>query len=555
MNRPGDGLADMHALLAEIDAERTANGAKLRGHLLERDTAVDVGLGGLVTTCLADVRPEPVRFLVPGVIPLKLVTIAGLGGAGKGMFLASLAADLTRGRPSLGLPGVAVPPCDVLMLGCEDGYADTIVPRLWAADADMDRVHAINGVRDLDGDVMPFSLADLSPLDAFLETHPNVRLVTLDSISGYVGRAGISENKDAEIRTILEPLSEIANNRHVTIVAVKHLNKDEAKSLASRVGGSGAYVNTPRACFVVGADPGDKSRRAFALFKTNLNIQLPPTIAWIQEPVPADRVAAILAKCEHLDEDAKSQLRGQLFQLKWVGPIQLGSDDLLGSSTRAAGKADVDRASEWLRARLADGPVGSNLCVSEGNRVLGLALPLGKWRVSVLKDRLSGKSRKAGMDGPWFFTLPEGPWPPSVEAVTAAQQAAPGEGSEEHEELEETATARTAFFEGPAEEVPKNLPGAYTQEPTSSNSSGSSKVKKNPETITLRVVDPVVSEPLVESPVSERVDPAPTPPVVDPATTPVKGSGRPRRAPVSIADLFVGRAAATNGHDPSRPGG
>ena len=70
-------------------------------------------------------------------LPKKLITIAGLGSAGKGMFWANVVADLTRGRPTLVMTYQAPGPIDVLLVGCEDGYSDTVIPRLMAADADL----------------------------------------------------------------------------------------------------------------------------------------------------------------------------------------------------------------------------------------------------------------------------------------------------------------------------------------------------------------------------------------------------------------------------------
>jgi hypothetical protein len=396
----------------------------------------------LAVICAADIRPEPVRFLVPGVIPRgKLVTLAGLGGQGKGMFLAALVADLTRGRPPIGTAGPPANPCNVLMLGCEDGYRDTIIPRLLAAGADVSRVHVLEGVRDEDGHLLPFSLAHLQPLDDHLAAAPDVRLLTIDPITGYVGRAGVRDHHDAELRAVLEPLAELADRRAVTIITVKHLNKDEAKSVSGRVGGSIAYVNVPRACFVVAADPGDENRRVLAPFKWNLNAPQPPALAWVQEPAPAEGVAAVLAACDHLSDEDRDRLRGQLFRLAWGGPVEIGADDLLRSSSRPpAVKAELDRATEWLRDRLSSGPAGSLVIAMEGDRALGRPWPprgdnpeqarLARakwWRESVLKPRLNGESHRAGFNGPYLFRLPEhaerGLWPPPADAVAAARAA------------------------------------------------------------------------------------------------------------------------------------
>ena len=143
-------------------------------------------------------------------LPKKLITIAGLGGAGKGMFWANVVADLTRGRPTLGMTYQPPGPIDVLLVGCEDGYSDTVIPRLMAADADLNRVHILDGIRDSKGHVHPFSLAYLKLLEDYLNAHPGLGLVVIDPIAGYVGRAGVKDHHDAELRSVLEPLGDLA---------------------------------------------------------------------------------------------------------------------------------------------------------------------------------------------------------------------------------------------------------------------------------------------------------------------------------------------------------
>jgi hypothetical protein len=417
----------------------------------------------LVTSRASDIRPVPVTFLDGGVFPAgKLVTLAGLGGSGKGMFWANMVADLTRGRTTLGLSYQPLLPIDVLLIGCEDGYSDTVIPRLLAADADLHRVHILDGVRDPLGHRLPFSLDHLNPLTNYLTACREIRLVIIDPIAGYVGRAGVKDHHDTDVRFLLEPLGELANQCGTTILTVKHLNKDEAKTVASRVGGSVAYVNVPRACFVVAMDPNDEKRRILAPFKWNLNSPMPPAVAWTMEPPPPDRLAAVLANCDHLTDEDREKLAGQLYRLDWVGKVDGFADDLLRSSARAAKKAsqdEMDRAEEWLRKCLEKGPVGSIICARDGDQELkrrwpSPTLPIEKrrqmvlgrvkwWRENILKARLRGSVQKLGFrPSIWFFCQPGLAWPPSDEAISAARQAQEAEGTEEAVAAEEVTSER-----------------------------------------------------------------------------------------------------------------
>jgi hypothetical protein len=398
----------------------------------------------LITTPAAKVHPMPVEFLVPVVIPRgKLVMLVGLGGMGKGMFWTALAADLTTGRAALGLIYTPSGPVDVLVIGCEEGFADTINPRLLAAGADLNRVHRVDGVRDAKGKLLPFSLAHLDPLDAFLASHPEISLVIIDPITGYVGRAGVKDHHDADVRSLLEPLAEIADRRGTTIMASKHLNKNEAQTVLSRVGGSVAYVNVPRACFVVAADPDHEGRRVLAPFKWNLNTPMPRPLAWTKEQPPDDVIRGILAGCTHLDADGKAKLAAQLHRLAWIGEVDADADSLLKAAARIERKntqGEIDRAIEWLAKRLADGPVGSIIVAKEGDAVLGRRWPeadvpaekrrpivLGRvkwWREQVLKPKLGGESKRAGYNGPYLFKLTAHTWPPSADVAIEARKVA-----------------------------------------------------------------------------------------------------------------------------------
>jgi hypothetical protein len=407
-------------------------------------TASDSGELILVTRLASDIRPVPVDFLDGGAIPRgKLVTVAGLGGTGKGMFWANLVADLTQGRPTLGLTYEPLPPIDVLLIGCEDGYSDTVIPRLLAADSNLERVHVLEGVRDQKGHLLPFSLAHLPPLDTHLKDHPGIRLVIIDPIAGYVGRAGVKDYNDTEVRSLLEPLAEMANRRGATILTVKHLNKDEAKTVASRVGGSVAYVNVSRACFVIAPDPEEDTCRILAPFKWNLNSPRPPSVAWTMEPPPPDLLASILAKCDHLGDEDREKLASQLYRLNWVGEVDGTADDLLRAAAKGGKKSpsnETERATEWLQQRMADGPIGSILAAREGDKFLGRrwanpGLPieerrkfvLGRtkwWREQILKGELQGEPKQAGYQGPWLFRLPGHEWPPADGVIEAARRAA-----------------------------------------------------------------------------------------------------------------------------------
>jgi hypothetical protein len=372
----------------------------------------------LATTCLADVFPEPVRWLVPEYLPLgKMLLFAGDGGHGKTSLTLDLMACVTTGRPCLGLSYDSREPAEALLISCEDDRADTVVPRLLAAGADMSRIFAVNGVETAKGKPGSFSLADYAALEHELQFRPNVRLVVIDPAGAYIGRAGVDDHKDSELRTLLGPLAELAANRQVTILLVKHLNKGASSKAVHKVSGSAGYVNAVRGAYLVTPDPKEESRKLFLPLKFNLGPK-PAGLAFMLCPLDSDeRIMALDGYTSGLDSQDRNRLAEQLFRISWQGQTEADADDVLSETAKLsrAGARDVDQAAEWLKKFLAKGPVESDQCPTKGNQTLGMSHGVKWWRENILRGRLGGKPMKTGFGDAtkWWYCLP-GQMPPAA---------------------------------------------------------------------------------------------------------------------------------------------
>jgi hypothetical protein len=316
--------------------------------------------GGLVTLRLDGIPPKPVTWLVPNYLPLgKLILFAGDGGQGKSALTLGLAADLTRGRPCFGLDYPAPAPCNVLIASCEDGVADTIVPRLIAAGADRSRIEKIEGVRGPDGSLLPFNLSYYLEIKKKLESDPTIRLVIIDPAGAFIGGAilggkRIDDHKESELRALLSPLAETAEARGVTFPLIKHFSKNENVKAVHKIAGSVGYVNTVRAAFVILPDADDPERKL--LLPIKVNSLKPRGLAYRTVSLdPAAAIAKLKNECPDLNDADAAELAKQLFTVQWLGTVEHSADQVLhdlAAKNRDPNK--VDRACEWLKEFLAD---------------------------------------------------------------------------------------------------------------------------------------------------------------------------------------------------------
>ena len=228
----------------------------------------------LTVTNAADVVILPVSWLWSGRFALgKLSLIAGEPGLGKSQLTAAVTAAVTTGTewPCDGEPA---PLGSVVILSAEDDASDTIVPRLKAAGADLARVHIVSAVKDVrDGNRVERSFnlqADLDLLEQTTRGLGDVRLIIIDPITSYLGK--VDSHRNAEIRSVLEPVAQMAAQRGAAVIGITHFAKGGGTTAINRFIGSIGFIAAARAAFVVTRDPNsdDDARRLFVPVKNNL---------------------------------------------------------------------------------------------------------------------------------------------------------------------------------------------------------------------------------------------------------------------------------------------
>jgi AAA domain len=220
----------------------------------------DPKYGRLEFRRLSDVRSRSVRFIVPGLLPLKAFTLlAGIGGLGKSTFAAGVAAGETRGVFDDGTPH------DVLYVSYEDTAEEVWRPRILAACGDAARVLEVRVPLDEGGVVvLP---EDLEALEQVVRDR-DVRLVIVDPVVAAIDTA-LDAHKDQHVRSVLGKLTMTAEDTGCGVLGIGHLNKNESTNVYIRVANSMAFWNAARSVVLVTEDPEDDECRFISQVKAN----------------------------------------------------------------------------------------------------------------------------------------------------------------------------------------------------------------------------------------------------------------------------------------------
>lgn len=339
---------------------------------------------GLVVTSLNDVSEVDTKWLWNSRIPLENITLlAGDGGLGKSWLALDLAAKVSSGTAWPDDRNTPNPAGDVFLLDNEN-HPGILKKRLRTSGADMSRIHLVKGVVHPESDgVDMFSLdRDLRHLEREIRKFPETRLVVIDVLGAYIG-SGTDTHKDSDVRRCLMPLADFAERLGIAVLALHHLNKGASKALY-RITGSGAFGNTCRAVWLVSSDEEDQSnnpRRLFTCVKNNLATK-PSGLAFNFGPSPNGDI-----------------------QLQWDSePVMMTADEALGEPNKA--RLPRHEAEEYLRIRLADGPVSSQDLKSEITECETFSWKTAIRASNVLGVRKSPVLGEKGRATYWEWSLP-----------------------------------------------------------------------------------------------------------------------------------------------------
>jgi hypothetical protein len=274
------------------------------------------------------ILPRAIDWLWPGQLAFgKLAMLDGDSVEGKSLIALDLCARLSTGRPMPdGSPGPGVVPS--LIVQAEDGAEDTVIPRLKALGADMERIFIWRAPLAAHAAIcFPRHL----PLLNDVLTHTGARFAVLDPIMAFLDNT-VGANDDQSVRRALAPLAQLADHHRCAVEMVRHLNKRGGTRALYRGGGSIGLIASCRTAWLVGRDPHARGRRILAQVKNNL-APIQPSLAYEVRAEP----------------DAPPTIA-------WLGPSPWSADQILAAAAAGPPSPERERACAFLSIVLKDGP-------------------------------------------------------------------------------------------------------------------------------------------------------------------------------------------------------
>ncbi len=256
----------------------------------------------------------PVCWAVPEILPEGLTLLAGKPKLGKSWLALSIAA----GRVALGKQ--PIPQGDVLYLALEEN-ARRLQARARQLLASMKEVpHGL----DFALDWPRLAEGGLSHLEEYLKTHPNTRLVVIDTWAKVAPRTDHRRCTQYEgDYEALTPLKRLAETYHVSILAVHHLRKTGASDVLDEITGSTGMTGAVDGTLILKRERGQMDA---TLFVTGRDVEREQELALRFEAETAQWM--LLGNAE---EAGRSRARNEILDLLREQPEGMSPREIAGA--------------------------------------------------------------------------------------------------------------------------------------------------------------------------------------------------------------------------------
>jgi AAA domain len=274
--------------------------------------------------------------LAPGYLAAgKVNLLVGAEGIGKSLWAIRAASSITTGTP-WGPFTIGNDPADAVLIATEDGWEDTVRPRLEVAGADLDRLHIV--CVDEDGTGTPTFPEDM-PVLRDNKVVPSLVVVDawIDTVAG-----GLQVKDTQKARQAVSPWKEYAGKSGAAILLVTHTNRQEGQEIRNTYGLSGGLRQVARSTMYALEDPDTK---ALIVGPDKSNLGAKGVAHWFDKtPV------------RHFEPTADSDGTVALLESLWDDDRSI--QDLLAEQSDSPRPARKTSAIDlWLKEALADGPV------------------------------------------------------------------------------------------------------------------------------------------------------------------------------------------------------
>src|SRR4029077_20860914 len=232
-----------------------------------------------------------------------------------------------------------------IWFSAEDDIEDTVIPRLVAAGANLDKVEIVGMTKGPYGERM-FNLAtDLELLRKKIDELGDVVLVIIDPVSAYLGVGKINNSSTTDVRAVLAPLTRLAEEKKICVIGVMHFNKKaDVTNAMLRIADSLAYVAAARHVYVVVDDSENEKARLFVKAKNNL--------------APDKLALRYMVGVRSVGHDPESNIEIMAPHIIWDSQhVEVTATEAMEAAEGGGSKRAAQReAEEFLRAKLAHGP-------------------------------------------------------------------------------------------------------------------------------------------------------------------------------------------------------
>jgi len=284
----------------------------------------------------SDVVPRNPDWLWPGYLARRKISIfTGDSSLGKSQISCAFTAILTSTHE---WPDKEVAPDgSVIILSAEDDPEDTIVPRLLAAGANLDRIHILKSVQSKEQKPLVFSVqSNLQIIVDKIDQVPDVCLLIVDPITAFLG-GQIDSHRITEVRAALQPLKDAVETMNVAALIIAHPAKSTVLNALNYVAGSGAFTHGPRLAFMAITDPKLPDRRLFLPYKNSLG-KLPDGLGYFIE-------SAFVGEDRHILSS----------RIVWdSAPVTMTANEALAATVENQKSGAAKKADDFLRTNMAD---------------------------------------------------------------------------------------------------------------------------------------------------------------------------------------------------------